>query len=350
MLALRDLHRQRGAHFTENSGSEAVLHYGAPAAEYAALTNSLALFDLSQRGRLAILGPDRLKFLHGQLTNDVQNLGPGSGCYAALVNHKAKMESDLWIYRLAEELLLDFEPGLTERVTQRLERFVIADDVQIVDVSPHYGLLSLQGPLAAKAVESLLESIPAPGAIQPWQGEFPEAYLANRSRFGQPGFDFYIPTSSLPAAFQFLADVAARHGGALAGFEAAETARIESAIPRFGQDMDETTLPPEAGLERSAISYNKGCYIGQEIIARIRTYGQVAKKLRALKIVGADPAQLPKGLKILSGPKEVGFITSATFSPKFQAIAALGYIRREVSSDTELMLAGLPGARAQLLT
>src|SRR5688500_13504586 len=147
-LALHDFHQARGASFSIQDQFEFVSSYGATEAEYRALTREAALIDLSFRSRVCLLGADREEFLHGQITNDVLRLAPGQGTYAALVTAKGKLETDLFVYKLAQELLLDFEPGLTQKVIDRLSKYIIAEDVQLVDVAPHYGLLSVQGPRA----------------------------------------------------------------------------------------------------------------------------------------------------------------------------------------------------------
>src|SRR2546430_15702694 len=142
VLAIREFHQRLNARFTAVNRTEVVEHYGDPAAEHAALRETAGVLDLSFRSRLCLTGAHRQKFLNGQVTNNVKDLKTGEGCYAALVNAKGKMQSDLNIYVLENEILLDFEPGYSAAVAQRLEKFIIADDVQAVDVAPHYGLLS----------------------------------------------------------------------------------------------------------------------------------------------------------------------------------------------------------------
>src|SRR5216117_865205 len=154
-LVLHELHDGLNASFTEVNGLEAVEHYGDPLAENAALRGAAGLLDLSFRSRLCLTGADRQKFLNGQVTNNVKDLKVGEGCYAALVNAKGRIQSDLNIYVLENEILLDFEPGYGAAVAQRLEKFIIADDVQAVDVAPHYGLLSVQGPKSVEALTTL---------------------------------------------------------------------------------------------------------------------------------------------------------------------------------------------------
>src|SRR5271169_2433034 len=154
-LMLHEFHRSLGARFAELNGAEIVNDYGDWLAEHAALRQSAGVIDLSGRSRICLTGADRVRFLHGQVTNDVKKLRAGEGCYAAITTAKGKMESDLNIFALADELLLDFEPGLAQKISQRLEKFIVADDVQIVDAAPHYGLLSVEGPKVAEVVRAL---------------------------------------------------------------------------------------------------------------------------------------------------------------------------------------------------
>lgn len=334
-LALHEFHESLGARFTGVNGCEVVAGYGDPRAEYAALREAAGVLDLSFRSRLCLTGADHRKFLHGQVTNDVNRLAVGEGCYAALISAKGRMHSDLNVFRLADELLLDFEPGLGAAVAGRLEKYIIADDVRIVDAAPAYGLLSLQGPRAGEVLALLGLNLPPPlqalGFTTTTHPVLGQLYLMNQPRTGTGGFDLFIPTAALGAVADKLIAAAKTVGGRATGWTALETARIEAGIPRFGADMDETTLPPEAGLEARAISYAKGCYIGQEVIARIRTYGQVTKTLRGLRLADDLPGLPVKGDKLFKDGKEAGFITSATASPRLQANLALGYVRREAN-------------------
>jgi folate-binding protein YgfZ len=388
LLALHEFHHDLGAHFGEERGMELVNHYSDPPAEHVALRNTAGVLDLSFRGRLCLMGADRVRFLHGQVTNDVIRLRIGDGCYAALVTAKGKMQSDLNIYCLPDELLLDFEPGLSEIISQRLEKYIIADDVQVVDATPHYGQLSVQGPKAESVVRSLdlfpaIPDVPF-SFVKVADTTLGEIYLINHARllplnptpagageaFGlrgqaqrdpalvdgiegdcetkapsplrsagalQSGFDLFVPAAALSAVADRVIAAARQSGGQACGWQALETARIEAGIPRFGVDMDETNIPLETGLENRAVSFNKGCYIGQEVIARIRTYGQVAKALRGLRLAD-DLKPLPaKGDKLFHAGKEVGYVTSALASPTFKANIALGYVRKEVNQiGTEL--------------
>ena len=346
-LVLHEFHAARHARFTEVREQEAVEDYGDWLAEHAALRQSCAVLDLGFRSRLVLTGADRVRLLNGQVTNNVKDLPAGEGCYAALVTNKGRMQSDLNIHILPEEILLDFEPGLAAAIAERFDKYIIADDVQVIDAAPHYGLLSVQGPQSWAALERTGLNFMRPEKVfqsRSLQHEtLGEIYCMNQPRTGTNGFDLFAPVHSLePLAEKLLAAVAAL-GGCAAGWRALETARIEAGIPRFGAEMDETNLPPEAGLDARAISYTKGCYIGQEIIARIRTYGQVAKALRGLRF--ADEAgELPQhGDKLFFGDKEIGYVSSALRSPALSANIGLGYVRRahnEIGTELKARTAG----------
>jgi folate-binding protein YgfZ len=342
-LSLHEFHSGLNAQFSEVNGAEVVAHYGDWRAEHGTLNNSVGILDLSFRSRLCLLGNDRRNFLNGQVTNNVKDLQVGQGCYAALITAKGKMQSDLNIFNLENEILLDFEPGLSETVKERLEKYIIADDVQIMDVAPHYGLLSVQGLKCAEVINALQLGFALPEMPLRFSNAkdetLGEIYLMNNPRIGSAGFDLFVPTNSLGAVADKLIAAAKQIGGRACGWEALDVARVEAGIPRFGVDMDETNLPPEAGLESRAISYAKGCYIGQEVIARIRTYGQVAKALRGLRLAD-DLKTLPmKGDKLFLGEKEIGYITSAIASPTLNANIALGYVRREANKiGTDLVV------------
>ncbi len=350
LLPLHEFHELQDAQFTEVNGFEFVATYGDVAAEYRAFKETAGFIDLSNRSRVCLLGEDRLKFLHGQVTNDVQGLKADGGCYAALVNAKAKMESDLYVYRLADELLLDFEPGLTAKVTTRLDKYIIADDVQIVDVAPHYGLVSVQGPKAAAAITALGIVPTLPTAPLHWvKDSVPDVgdiYVMNQPRLGTTGYDVFIPSAGLGMIADKLLAAVKAQGGRACGWEAFEAARIEAGIPRYGVDMDDTNLAPEAGLEKRAISYSKGCYIGQEVIARIRTYGQVAKSLQRLELSGLT--ELPeKGTKLQVAGKDVGYITSSVRIPGSHLTLALGYVRKEHKEPGTVL--DLPSGQVKIL-
>jgi folate-binding protein YgfZ len=324
-------------------GSPVVEDYADPLTEYNALRRTAGLMDLSSRGRLCLLGVDRRSFLNGQVTNDVAGLKDGEGCYAALVNAKGRIQSDLHLYCLPEEILLDLEPGWTEAVSARLNRFIVADQVEVVDAANQYGLLNLEGPQASNALLAAFPPTAIPKApyqiVRHQDSEWGEVYVACHLRTGQPGFDCIIPNPGLSALWSRLETAVLQVGGQPCGWQALEWLRVESGLPRFGQDMDETNLAPETGIADRAISYRKGCYIGQEVIARIRTYGQVTRSLRGLQFL-EEPKETPaRGDRLKKAGRDVGYVTSVIRSPTLQRHIALGYVRRETNeTGSELLL------------
>jgi folate-binding protein YgfZ len=342
-LSLQTIHEKHGAQFLAVNDFPVVEHYGDPPGEYAALRRSAVVLDLSSRGRLCLLGSDRRSFLNGQVTNDVAGLREGEGCYAALVNAKGRIQSDLHAYCLPDEILLDLEPGYGPAVSARLNQYIIADDVQVADVAAQYGLLNLEGPQAANALLAILPPGALPTApyriVRHQDPECGDLYITCHLRTGLPGFDCLVPTPALATFWARLENAVHQVGGQACGWQAIEWLRIESGISRFGQDMDETNLAPETGIGDRAIHYRKGCYIGQEVIARIRTYGQVTRALRGLKF-HEELIELPvRGDKLLSAGREVGYLTSVIRSPALQHHIGLGYVRRECNQPgTELVL------------
>lgn len=341
-LPLHPQHAEAGASFITVNEAEAVRDYGDARAEHAALTQAAALLDLSFRGRVVLLGADRAPLLHGQCTNDILGLPPGRGCYALFASPKGRIEADAHIYHLGEELLLDLEPGMSGPVTARLERFILAQDVQPVDAAPHYGLFSVQGPQSGEAVAAALPEVELPAedhavrTVEAFAGG--PLYLIRHDRAGLPGLDLFAPVASLGALWDGLASAVRAVGGRPAGWTALETARIEAGVPRFGADFDAANLSAEAGLDARAVSFNKGCYSGQEVINRLHTFGQVAKALRGLRLPAGRP--LPaRGDRLFHAGREAGHITSAVDSPRFGPVA-LGYVRREGNAPgTRLALA-----------
>lgn len=340
---LHEAHEALGGRFAVLGGEEIVSDYGDPAAEYRALRSAVGVFDLGFRGRLCLTGSDRVRLLNGQVTNDIRSLPVWSGCPAVFCSPKGRLVADVHVFALAEELLLDFEPGLVDALKARLEHHIVAEDVQVVDVRPYYGVLSVQGPRAEAVVQGLelVDALPeaAYGVVHRSHATLGDLYVIRRSRAGLPGFDLFIPTDALAAVLDKVVAAARDCGGGLAGFEALDRVRFESGIPRFPVDMDETNLPPEAGLESTHINYSKGCYTGQETIARLRTYGQVVKRLSGLRLPGDLGTLPPKGTKLFREGREVGHLTSARHSDAPGPVQALGYVRREaVAPGTALVL------------
>lgn len=329
-LPLHEFHGRQDAQFTVLQGRELVSRYARPEAEHAALRQTAGLLDLSYRARICLTGKDRQGYLNGQASNNIKSLRPGQGCYTAILNVQGRMDADCHAYCMNEEMLLDVEPGFDKALTERLEKFIVSDDVELTNVSAPFGHLSVQGPLASRVFESLQLQIALPQETFTFIRLNPvsETYVVNHPRTGSHGFDLFVHVSEIEAWATRLLDSVAAVGGCACGWEALETARVEAGIPRFGADMDSTTLPTEAGIVEQAVSYQKGCYVGQEIMARLRSRGSVpTKELRGLWLPpGLDCEKLP-GTRLLLGDQDAGWITSAVASPHFKSTLALGYVR-----------------------
>lgn len=255
-----------------------------------------AFLLLPDRAIWRLTGNDRLRYLNGQVTQDIKTLQPGQARYAAVVSAKGRLQGDVWISATPDALLIDAPLELQETLGPRLERYIVADDALLEDFTGQWKILHRLGESIYPASETSLA--------------FPSR------RFGLTGTDHWVPrNSSLPAPT--LADPGLQ-----------EILRIENALPRWGVDMDENTLPPEVRLDVLATSYNKGCYIGQEVIARLKSIGHVNKHLCLLGAVDREtPLPLLPSSLVLEG-KEVGRLTSACFSPALQRPLALGIVAR----------------------
>jgi tRNA-modifying protein YgfZ len=284
-------------------------------AEYAALTERCGLVDRSERGKLALSGPDAKTFLAGQVTNDTEALQPGDGCYAAFLTHKGKMLGDLRVLDVGEELLLDTERVALQALFDMIRRFKVGYELELHKRTVERGLLSLIGPEAVRvtAAEGLpdVEHANAPVTIQGI------AALAART---DTGVDLICDSADTESLIQTL-----RGRDAVAiSVQAAEIVRIEHGRPRYGVDMDESTIPQEAGLNERAVSFTKGCYVGQETVARLYYRGKPNRLLRGLRL--SEPA--PPGTELRLGEKAVGRLSSTAVSPTFGPIG-LGLVRRE---------------------
>jgi folate-binding protein YgfZ len=341
-LALHFLHEQAGARFTAVGGRAAVADYGDFEAEYRAAREAVALHDASYRETLRITGEDRVSFLHGMVTQDVKGLPPGAAAYAAMVTAKGAMVADARILSREAELLLDVEPGTGAKVKEFLEKYLISEDAELQDVTGEHALLRLLGPRTADVLSACLGAPFEPLAANATR----EASLAGGQvlLLGQPalerhGVELLVPRGALEAVWKALVQAGGAHGLRPLGFEALELLRVEAGVPRYGQDMVDTTIPLEANLSH-AISYNKGCYIGQEVIARATFRGHMNRKLTGLLLGEVEAAP---GAELRKGDKKVGWLTSVVRSPTRGQRVALGYVHRDhLEPGTELTLAEGP--------
>jgi folate-binding protein YgfZ len=315
------------------------------ASAYDAARHRAAFLDRSHRGRIVVSGTERASYLQGLMTNDIVALKAGEGCYSAYLTAQGRMIADLYVYELGDVILLAMTGGVKDAVLAKLDQFIFSEDVQLGDVTATFAQIAVVGPDAARVVASIvglaedaLRGLPVHGnARGDWSGG--AAIVVRIADAGEAGFDLFVEqgqADALKAAFAA--------AGAVALDEAtAEAVRIESGMPLFGRDMDEDTIPLEAGIESRAISFTKGCYVGQEVIVRIthRGGGRVAKKLvKWVADPSADIVPLPESRIFSFDPstslragKDIGRVTSAAFSPNVNRVVGLGYVHRDFAES-----------------
>ena len=299
-------------------------------AAYEALRNGAAWIDLSNRGKIRATGEDRARLLHAMTTNHVQQLVPGQGCYAFFLSAQGRILSDVNIFCLPDYFLLDTEPESRQKLFDHLDKFIIADDVTLVDVTANLGTVNVEGPLSEHLLVSLNAPIPAPPwGIEPWGNR----WVARVNSTGAKGFSVFTPSdekADLIAQLQFA-------GAVEADAEAADIARLEHGKPRYGLDITEAHIPQET-QQMHALHFSKGCYLGQEIVERVRSRGHVNKMLASLEV---DTQEAPNtGTKLQSAGKDAGEITSAAFSPSRGKVVALAIARVEALTANDLTVNG----------
>jgi folate-binding protein YgfZ len=330
-------------------------------ASYRAAREAAAVRERPARGFISVRGRDRVSFLQGLLTNDVKALAPGSGCYAAWLTPQGRMIADVDLLVFEDRILLDVDGSLTGALLERLDQMLFAEDVQLQDTSPDLVAFEIVGPSSAAVVSLVLGT----GALDqsslarmtPWQhatvSEPGGSFVVMAGESAGEEFRLYVSRSMWPA----LLDRALSSGASPLSAEAAEALRIERGLPKFTVDMTMETIPLEAGIESRAVSHTKGCYVGQEIIVRIRDrgHGRVAKKLVSLAV---QSDQVPAAGTVVywpqeratddpaEGVREIGRITSAVFSPAVGAPLALGYVHRDAAEPGTRVRIGSPDGPA----
>jgi folate-binding protein YgfZ len=305
------------------------------ASEYAAVRDGGAgVFDFSTRGRVEVTGTEAVQFLNGLITNDVKALADGAWMAAAFPNAQGRLLAFVRVLRRGESYLFDTEAVTHESVLKLLERFTLAGDFRVQDLTNTTATLSLQGARAAAIVSAIFgeaASLVEHGRIinVVWQEQ--PASIIRATHTAEDGFDLFVDASIAPALW----DALIAQGAQPVGADAQELLRVEAGALRYGVDMDETNVVLETGLDE-AVSYTKGCYIGQEIIARIHWRGHVAKRVSGLIL--SDPTKIEGEAKIktIEG-KEIGRVTSAAFSPYLNKIIALGIVKYDyLAPETEV--------------
>jgi len=326
---LADYHVSQGATLGEYHGALVPARFSDPVAEHKAVREASGLFDFSFRAKFALKGRDHARFLQRMVSNDVKNLAPGQGTYATFLNAQGHILVDMRIYCLEERLIVDTDADLRDKGVQGLSRYIIGDKVEIEPLELY--ALAFQGPRARGLLEKTLH------VDLPHMQEFDHCasnyagfpiQVVRASSTGEEGYEVWVSAKGLLALWGAACGQAPTYNMLPCGSEALETLRIEAGIPRYGRELGEDTIPLEAGLF-NALSFTKGCYIGQEIVERARSRGHVNWKLVGLVVEAAVPPQ--PGETLLSAGKEVGQVTSACVSPTLRKTLALAYVRREVS-------------------
>jgi len=289
---------------------------------------SAVIVDHGPRGRIVVRGADRKTFLHALLTNDIALLGPGSGCYAALLTPQGRMAADMNVFELGDVVLMDVRKEVTDDLLRRFDQMIFSEDVQLGDVSDAWGCLGVYGPRAAAVAGGVIGA--DLGSFAPFQNARLEragelVVAARCDAMGLAGILLFAAAGTMRA----LAGALAGAGASPLSAGAAEALRIEAGEPAFLVDMTDDTIPIEAGIESKAVSFLKGCFPGQEVLVRIRDrgHGKVVRKLVGLTIDGA--AAPAAGSVIVGGEKEIGHVTSSVMSPALGQPIALGYVHRD---------------------
>jgi folate-binding protein YgfZ len=307
-----------GAVHADDRGILLPRHFGDAGAEYAALRRAAAVVDLGFRTVVRAIGGDRVSFLQGMLSNDVAQLSPGTGCPALLLTIQGRITADVRVAALDDALLLDVDVRLRDGFVAALEQLLIADDVELVEPVEPLALLGVEGPGAAAVVRA--------AELPPYGHTMTEiagaaVRVVRASEVGGPGYVLHVPVGAVVRVW----DACVAAGARPCGMDALEGRRVEVGIPRIGVDGDEKTIALELPLE-AAVSQTKGCYLGQEVIARGTARGHVNRRLSGLVLEGPPP---PSGVPLVREGKEVGVLTTVARAFGAGGLAALGLVRRE---------------------
>ena len=321
-----------GAGFAEYAigefcGATTAARFGDPQQEWAELRSGCGVYDLGYRAKILLKGADRVRWLNGMVTNNIRDLAVDQGAYAFLLNPQGHILGDLYAYNRGEFIVVDTDRSQAEKIVDTFDHYIIMDDVEVVNLSDELTALGIGGPKSGEVLERAGFAIPEMRALQAtslkWNGH--DCAVVRGEDQAGVSYEIWIGADHARELWDALRSA----GAAAVGSEALELRRIVAGIPRYGVDIRERDLPQETEQAR-ALNFNKGCYVGQEIVERIRSRGAVHRKFSGFVMEGAVP--VAAGTKIVAGEKEVGEVTSAA-TVRFaggEKTVALGYIRREV--------------------
>ena len=346
------LHQAANAHLTEEAGWKIPATFGDAISEHLACRESAIVVDLSHRGHLGFSGPDTEEFLHRMLSNRVKELKPGEGAYNTFLTRQGKFISDLYMYKGEASVVASVAPGMADTLAEEIDRFIIMDQVEVVNETEKLFCIGLFGPASR-------EIIAKAGMGELSLDEHGHAtaggvMIAREFWTGEDGYLLMGPRAGAEATWGSLSSAGAKP----AGLAALESLTLEAGVPLFGKDMTSAVNPMQAGLEDKAIDFEKGCYIGQEVIAKIKYLGQVNRGLVGLKIsIDATPGP---GAAVYSDEKSIGAITRAAYCPTVGAVLAFSYLPRAQmesgthvkvdiqGSDVEAIVESLPFYRKEI--
>jgi folate-binding protein YgfZ len=318
-----------GTNASERGGAIAAPDFGDTRAEFQALISGHGLYDLSWRAKITVTGDDRVRWLNGMVTNNIRDLAPGQGAYAFLLNAQGRIQGDLYAFQRGDSLLIDTERVQRDKLLQLFDRYIIADDVEVTDISGKLTALGLTGPDSSTVLERVDIRVPDLAHLRfadvGWQQK--TVTILRSGEEMRESWQIWIA----PEHARELRDALLKAGAQPVGTAALNLLRISRGVPQFGIDIRDRDLPQETGQAR-ALNFTKGCYLGQEIVERIRSRGAVHRQFTAFVVEGALPEP---GAKIVAQDqeKEVGEITSSAILPLFDEDrpVALGYLRREAT-------------------
>ncbi|MEO6308578.1 MAG: aminomethyltransferase family protein [Nitrospiraceae bacterium] len=344
---IHHLHAKLDATFEEVAGWEMPAHYGKWVEEYQAVRQAVGLSDLSHRGKIRVTGDDRVKWLQGLISNDILPLQLGEGRYSSFLTHKGKMLGYFRVYVLSESLWLEDVGEVGDATFQALRKFLLYGiKAKMENCAESWGLLLVSGPKACATVSSAfgveMRDLKPVNAIAAKIGGH-TAYVLCTEETGEIDLEVLLPADALHTAWERLMEAGSTYGIKAVGGHAREALRIEAGLPKAGPDLNEEIVPPEANLEGKAFSLNKGCYPGQEVVARMDTYGNIRRHLVGLVMNGSIVP--PRGAKLFSGDREVGWISSATHSPQLKTPIALAFPLRDFSAPGTNLTIEFDGAR-----
>ncbi len=324
---LHEVHQKLDATFGErHNGWNLAVQFTDPVAEHNAVRNSVGIADISYLGTLSLTGEDRAIFLHRLISNDVENLTVGEGNYSTLLTNRGKIIADLKVYIFEDTIYISTAPENIDNTFAELDKYIIADDVELSVVTDKIGSIAVYGPKSPDLVESVL-GLKELSSLAEYHSQYCEIDgvwigCVRSNTVGEYGYHLYTSTNVLEGLWEKL--LTERPDVVPIGWDAVESLRVEAGTPRLAAELTDDIFPLEAELEH-AIDFDKGCYIGQEIVARMKYRGHPNRLLRGIEIDTENP--VPQNSPIVNDDKEIGWVTSSVYSPTLGKPIAMGYVR-----------------------